>query len=41
VEAEQKRCKKIVWNSLAAVLHKNKRNATGNSAKVVQPWARY
>jgi len=24
--------------SLAAVIHKSKRNAAGNSEKVVQPW---
>jgi len=25
-------------NSLAAVIHKNKRNAAGNSEKFVHPW---
>jgi len=27
-------------NSLAAVIHKSKRNAAGNSEKVVQSWAK-
>jgi len=28
----------IPWNPLAAVNHKNKRNAAGNCEKVAQPW---
>ena len=31
---------KINFNSLLAVIHKHKRNATGNNEKVVQPWYR-
>jgi len=37
-EAIQKN--KITLNSLATVIHKNKRNAAGNSEKVVHPWCR-
>ena len=40
MKAEQKQCKKTnkSLDSLAAVDHKNKRNAAGNSEKLVQPW---
>ena len=39
MEAEQKQCKKIErsLDSLAAVIHKNERNAVGNSEMVVHP----
>jgi len=40
VEAEQMQCKKnILKYLLAAVLHKNKRNAAGNSKNVAHPWS--
>jgi len=39
VEAEKKQCKqsKNNLNPLAAVIHKNKRNAAGNIGKFVHP----
>jgi len=36
VEAEQKQRNKNILNSLAAVIHKNVRNAAGNNEKVVR-----
>jgi len=30
-----------ILNLLTAVIHQNKRNAPGNSEKVVYPWARF
>jgi len=38
---EQKQCKHILLNSLAAVISKNKRDVAGNSVKVVHPWVRH
>ena len=41
VEAEHKQCKKYrILTSLAAVIHENKRNASGSSNKLVNSWQR-
>jgi len=41
MEAQQKQCKKFILNLLADVIRKNKRNAAGNSEKVVHPYCKY